>query len=1614
MTMPILRDSAPDRTEILRAAADEAARSGRDDVAAGLPRVLEHVAPEDLAERDSADLVGIVRSLYELAVERRHGQTLVRTLSPHRDEHGWSSPHSVVLVCTDDMPFLVDSLTGAAAEENLSVHLVVHPQLVVQRDDDGVLQQVLDERPPSTDGITESWMYLEVDRIAGDDSHGLLQTRVEAVLADVRKAVEDWQPMRQKVQQIVSDLATSVPHTVDPAEVGPTREFLTWLADDHFTFLGYREYTLETVDDEDVLRAVPDSGLGILRGEPEKAYTRLQPQARATARDPRVLTITKANSRATVHKPTYLDYIGIRTFNEAGQVTGERRFLGMLTSSAYAESVLRLPIAADKVREVLHRSGFSAHSHTGKDLLQVLENYPRDELFQTDVDTLAEVASEVLYLQERRRSKLFVRTDEFGRFVSALVYIPRDRYNTAVRLAMEHVLRRAYRAESVEFTTRVADSPLAQLHFVVRVPHGQSLPEVDVEQIQGELVRATRTWEEKLLESALSEVPEEQAYDLVATYAGRFAEAYKEMVEPAAAVTDLLELEGLEDDDDTSLRLYRPADAAAGERRLKVYRRSPLSLTEVLGTFTDLGVVVLDERPFRVRPTDAHPEAFIYDFGIRATREEDWATEDQEHRFTDAFLAVRSGAAESDVLGTLVLTGGLDWREIVILRTIARYLGQVGSTFSVEYLEAGLVANPQLATKLVRLFEARFDPDHHSGTDMAARQQAQDDLTAGIITALDDVPSLDHDRIVRAYMGVINATKRTNYFRTDANGQPVAHISLKIDCAQVPGIPSPVPTWEIWVYSPQVEGVHLRFGKVARGGLRWSDRREDFRTEVLGLVKAQMVKNAVIVPSGSKGGFYAKQLPDLAADRDAWVAEGKDSYRAFIRGMLDVTDNRLGDDVVPPERVVRHDEDDTYLVVAADKGTASFSDVANEISAEYGFWLDDAFASGGSAGYDHKAMGITARGAWESVKRHFRERGIDTQSEAFTVVGIGDMSGDVFGNGMLLSEHIRLVAAFDHRHIFLDPDPDAATSFAERQRLFDLPRTTWESYDTDLISPGGGVHPRTAKSIDITPQVRTALGLDDDVTELTPADLIRAVLLAPVDLLWNGGIGTYIKASTESHLEIGDRANDAIRVNGGDLRAKVVGEGGNLGASQLGRIEAAMAGVQINTDAIDNSAGVSSSDMEVNIKIPLSQVMRDGELDREQRNELLASMTDEVAELVLRDNYEQNVLLSNSRVQSANMLGVHRRLISWLERRGDLDRELEFLPDAEELDRRAAAGTGLTQPEFSVLMAYAKMALKDDLAQTSFADGAWFATTLADYFPTAMREHYGDALAKHPLRAEIIINSVVNSMVNRGGITFAYRAADETGASSEQVARAYAATREIFDLREFTSAVEALDNKVDTSTQATLYLSFRRLLDRATRWFVHHRHDQLDVGAEVDRFSERVTALRDQFPDFLRGAELDRFHQRTEQLRGAGVPEDLATQAAGLLPSLALLDVVQLADEMQCAPEQAAELYFAVSARFCIDDLLIQVAALPRDERWSTLARAAMRDDIYATAEALATAVLRETDSGEVTERIDFWSDQIGAAVGRVEESLQAILALDSPGLAPLSVALRGLRSLLR
>ena len=1586
----------------LREALDDVEPSLR----AGLERLIDDVDADDIATREPRDIVGAAATMRRVASRRQEDETLVAVFTPTLKEDGWSSRRTIVDICTSDAPFLVDSVTAAIARQGLAVHLLAHPVVSVRRDEAGELLEM-----HTHGGTLESWIHLEVDRVATEEAREELADRLQHVLADVHSAVADWRPMRRACLDLVTDLRTEPPTSVTQEEIASAVEFLTWLAEDNFTFLGYREYSLETDEEgEEVLRPLPHTGLGILR-RPSTASTRLTPEAQRTAREPRLLTITKANSRATVHRDVYLDYIGIRSFDEAGNVTGELRFLGMFTSVAYAASVLTLPIVGAKVRAVLGASGHAPNSHSGKDLLQTLEQYPRDELFQDSVEHLHAVASEVSRLRERRRYRIFLRRDEFGRFASALIYLPRDRYNTTVRLHIEELLRTTFDAIQVDHATRVGESPLAQLHFVVRAPKGTPLPEVSEQELQPRIERAIRGWDEELVDGLHRIYDEERAAEILGRYASAFPEGYKENIPPEDAVHDIALLEQLDDTTAFAVHLYAPERDEPGKRYFTFASHDVYPITRVLPALTDLGVDVVDEHPYVITLPDG-TNLHISDFGLTAPSAAVWNDAEWGAELESVFTAVWSGESETDRLNSLVLLGGLRWRQIVILRAISMYLRQISATFSVEYIEQALTENPVIAADIVRLFEAKFDPELTGDRDAELVS-----LTERLLAALDDVASLDHDRILRSMIGIVEATWRTNFYQVDEAGKPKHWVSMKLDCTRVPGLPKPHPMAEIWVYSPEVEGVHLRFGRVARGGLRWSDRREDFRTEVLGLVKAQMVKNAVIVPTGSKGGFFAKQLP-APSDRGAWLEGGKSAYRTFIRGLLDITDNRDGTEIVPPANVVRHDGDDPYLVVAADKGTASFSDIANGISESYDFWLADAFASGGSAGYDHKGMGITARGAWESVKRHFRELGHDTQTQDFTVVGVGDMSGDVFGNGMLRSEHIRLVAAFDHRHVFIDPNPDAAATFVERQRLFDLPGSSWDDFDRSVMSEGGGVFPLTQKSIPVTPQMREALGLDADVQRVTPLELKKAVLLAPVDLLWNGAIGTYIKASDETSAEIGDRGNDAIRVDGRELRLRVVGEGGNLGVSQRGRIEAALSGVSLNTDAIDNSAGVGTSDREVNIKILLGAVERDGRLDREARNEVLRAMTDEVAAQVLRDNYEQNVLLGNSRSNAAQMLPSHKRLITWLEERDELDRELEFLPSNAEIKRRVEEGRGLTRPEFSVLVAYAKLALKSDLASTELADDPWFANTLAEYFPAEVREQYGDDLHAHPLRQEIVVNAVVNSMVNRGGITFAYRAADETGASSEEIARAYVAAREIFDLRGFVIEIEATDNVVSTSTQTELYLGFRRLLDRATRWFVQHRPDRIDIGEEISRFTGPVAQFATRIGELQQGVERERFAERVSEFEAAGVPRALALRGAGLLELMPLLDIIERAGNEGWDLEEFAGVYYSLSARVSFDDMLTRVTALPQDDRWGSMARAAMRDDLYAVMVELAASVISQTEPTEPTEpdaRVDAWIAGLGVTATRaLDEASDAVHAGEDTGLATLSVALRRLRSLVR
>lgn len=1571
-------------------------------------RFYRFVDPSDLSERTAESLEESVADMRSWAARRLPGETLIR--ATHDEQLG----RTVIDIVTDDMPFLVDSVANQLSADGRMVHLLIHPQLAVERDDAGLLTQVIDaDVAHAPDALHESWMRIELERDYRDDDLQTLMGTLRRVLGDVRKAVADWVPMRTKALETAAALRKNPPPGIPDADIEEAVALLEWLAQDNMAFLGYREYDLIEIDGEDALRPVAGSGLGILR-LPEDlddsvslSFAVLPAAVRAKARDRELLVLTKANSRSTVHRSAYLDYIGIKRFDADGTVIGEQRFLGLYAASAYTHSITDIPILRRKYSETLCDLEYVPESHSAKDLRQFMETYPRDELFQISLPELISTARAVVGMSDRRQTRVFVRPDIYGRFLSVLVYLPRDRYTTAVRKKVEAILLRTFDGTSVDFTVLISEGMLARIHFVVHVPVEDGLPLFDAEELQAEIALAASSWEDEFAAYAVQTVERSSARALVERFDGAFSDSYKADFSPDDGVADALTLSALAAGD-LSLEMYAPVVSDAREVRFKITSKGEaLSLSRVLPLLQSMGVDVLDEYPYEIRPK-GDETAWILDFGLTLPERIHDVDDSFFDRFEEGFRAAWQGRLAVDTFNTLIATAGFSWRECMVIRSYARYMRQIGSTFGQGYLEQAVLSHPDITAHLMNYFRVRFDPEF-----VGDRDAAQAESRAHIESLLAEVMSLDEDRILRLFMQLIAASVRTNFYKSNSDDARLDVVTVKLQPRLIPDIPAPAPMFEIWTYSPRVEGVHLRFGQVARGGLRWSDRREDFRTEILGLVKAQEVKNAVIVPVGAKGGFYPKDLPDPTQDRDAWLVGGTAAYQEFIASLLELTDNLVDGAVIPPKDVVRQDADDPYLVVAADKGTATFSDIANGIAAEFDFWLGDAFASGGSVGYDHKAMGITARGAWESVKRHFRELDIDTQTQAFTVIGIGDMSGDVFGNGMLLSEHIKLVAAFDHRHIFIDPDPNPASTFAERKRLFNLPRSSWADFDAALISPGGGVFPRSAKSISLTPQIRELLDVSMSQEAMTPDALISAILKAPADLLWNGGIGTYVKAQNESNADVGDKANDAIRVNGGQLRVRVIGEGGNLGLTQKGRIEAARHGVKLNTDAIDNSAGVDTSDHEVNIKILLDTAVRAGEITMAERSQILASMTDEVAAMVLQDNYDQNVVLGNARRGAPALITVHQRMIREMERRGLLDRALESLPDDEEFTTLIAAGSALTSPELAVLLAYSKIWLTANLNRSSLSSDPWFDTALVNYFPPELRQSFSKYIAEHPLRDRIIDTVVTNQLLNVGGVTFVYRAIEETGADVVQVVRAAVAAMEVFGIRHIWDWVNSLDNVIPTSAQSALQLEVRRLLDRATRWFLQFRGSELDISAEVAAFRESIADHAEQVPEMLRGNEAERFSRRVERFVEAGAPEDLAQEAAAALDVFALLDITDICNSTGETAETVIPLYFALSDRYDVDRTLIRITELPRGDRWSALARQALRTDLYQVIAALTSRVISATpaDASALT-RIETWEMEHAEGVSRARTTLQEIAAVEAPDLATLSVCLRVLRNL--
>ncbi|MCE5232224.1 MAG: NAD-glutamate dehydrogenase domain-containing protein [Mizugakiibacter sp.] len=1603
--------------------------------------LFARIAAGDTALHDAPAWAMLAADLLEFVRVRAAGSASVRVFNPESGRNGWECPRTVVQVITDDMPFLVDSAGMALSAAGLQIHAVLHPVLPVARDGAGALQ-ALGERAPG--GAAESIMHFEIDRVADAAELARLADAVRAALDDVRAAVGGWPAMRERMLAIAAELPQRH-NPLDAQGVAEAQEFLRWVADDHFTFLGYREYEIAAVGGDEVLKAVEGSGLGILRGRERSLAPRSLRTLVATTLPQSgsmdAIILTKTSARATVHRPGYMDYISVLRFDAKGRPVAEQRFLGLFTSSAYMRRPQDVPLVRQKFEAVMNRSGLKRDSHSGKALRHILETLPRDELFQAGEDELYAIATGILDLRERARTRLFARRDKYGRFVSCLVFVPRERFSTGVRERIEATLKQVLHGERLDSSMLLGESPLARLHLVIRPRPGDHV-EFDADEIESRLAQIVRDWHDELRETLVQRLGEQRGLDLAARYGRALPPGYIEEVTPAIAAGDVELAASLEGPDAIRQSLYRSPNRPE-ELHFKVFRSgADIALSEVLPLLENLGMRVLTEdlHELDVQGT----RLFIQDIAVQPAQAMTFDVAEVRATFEDAFERVWRGEAENDAFNRLILGARLSWRQVALLRGFCKYLLQVGVPFSQSYVEETLNRYPLIAGLLVELFEAKFDPQREGAAALGeARRRFEHELTAllpeatakahpdfvarlvavrgepraaqvealveAIKTLLDNVASLDEDRILRSFVGVIRASLRTNYYQT-RDGKPKDCISVKFDCAQVPDLPKPRPYREIFVYSPRVEGVHLRFGPVARGGLRWSDRREDFRTEVLGLVKAQMVKNTVIVPVGSKGGFFVKR-PPIGGDRDAVLAEGIACYRIFVSGLLDITDNLVDGKVAHPEAVVRHDGDDPYLVVAADKGTAKFSDIANAISAEYGYWLGDAFASGGSNGYDHKGMGITAKGGWESVKRHFRALGRDCQNEDFTCVGIGDMSGDVFGNGMLLSRRTRLLAAFDHRHIFLDPDPDAAKSFAERERLFKLPRSSWDDYDKALISKGGGVYARTLKSIPVSPEVRAVLGLAEGVAQMSPAELMSAVLKAPVDLLWNGGIGTYVKASSESNADAGDRGNNAIRINGGELRCKIVGEGGNLGFTQKGRIEAAQGGVLLNTDFIDNSAGVDTSDHEVNIKILLNDAVQRGELALDARNKQLAAMTDEVERLVLWDNYRQNQAISLMERMSVARLGSMAHFIRTLEAEGLLDRQVESLPADAELAERKARGLGLTRPELAILLSYDKIKLFQQLLDSDVPEDPYLSKELVRYFPKPLHAPYAAHMQRHRLKREIIATAVTNSTINRMGATFMLRMQEDTGQGPAAIAKAYTAAREILDARTLWGAVEALDGKVADAAQVDAMLKVWHLLRHLTRWLLNRPGGSLDIAGNVERYAPGVAELRRALPAALTAAGQAAFAADAATWTERGLPEALAHELA-VIPVLgAALDVVEVARDSGKPVAKVAAVFFELGEALELDWLRDQIETLPVESRWHAQARGSLRDELNAQHRTLAVQVLAGAGKGKTDGAVAAWLGRDDAAL-KFTLGMLAEIRSQSVDYPIASVALRRLAQL--
>jgi len=1553
--------------------------------------LLHDVSPEDVLGVATAQQDARLSGLWHWGQTRSHTAPHLRIYNPPAAGGHWREDVTFIELVMPDMPFLVDSISAELARQNLETQMLLHPVFSVVRNDAGELQKI--QRLKAEGMARESWMHITIERQSNEALDGI-KAMLLKVLSDVSVAVADWQDMRGAMRAAMAALPSELPKKASPDMVLEASQFLQWVDDDHFLFLGYRDYRLSAdgarldVDAATTRGLLRDSDLVVLRGI--RRFDQLPQSVQDFLQGDEILFINKAQARSTVHRPVAYDIIGIKHFDTNGKFAGLRVFIGLFTSIAYSRNAEDIPWLRQKVDRVVARSGLDPRGHSGKALMHILNTYPRDDLFQIDEDSLYAISRGVLLLAERQRTALFLWRDPFSRFVSAIIYTPRDHYDTALRQKFMAILEEGLNGKVSSFTTAFTDSPLVRLHIIIDREAGSSLASLDIAQLEARLIQAARGWNDRFVDAVMEIGTEETGRALRDRYGDCFPTIYRTAVTPEQAARDLQHCEAVQGTRSISIALAPLADRPQGLQLRLFHRDTPLALSDVLPRLENMGLRIISEASYGLTPRSGAP---VWISELLAENRDGTAIDLAriEAPFTEAFYRLWAGALEDDRFNQLVLRLGLSWREVSVLRGYAKYLQQARFTPTPSFIRDTLSAHADMARLFIALFHARFDPAHHNADKAAA-------LVAEIETKLENVTSLAEDEVLRRYLNLLQCTLRTNYYQTDAQGQPKPYISFKLDSQKLTGLPLPRPLVEIYVYSPRVEGVHLRGGRVARGGLRWSDRRDDFRTEVLGLMKAQQVKNAVIVPVGSKGGFYCKRLP---TDRAAEAKEVVACYQTFIRGLLDLTDNRVGDGIMPPKDLVRHDGDDPYLVVAADKGTAKFSDIANALSQEYGFWLGDAFASGGSAGYDHKHMGITARGAWEAVKRHFRELGTDIQTQPFTCVGVGDMAGDVFGNGMLLSTQTVLVAAFNHKHIFIDPNPDLAVSYAERKRLFELPGSQWSDYAADKISKGGGVFERSAKQISLTPEMKARFGLTED--KMAPSDLVKALLRSEIDLLYFGGIGTFVKSSAETHADANDKANDALRINGNELRAKVVGEGANLGFTARARIEYARMGGRINSDAIDNSAGVDTSDHEVNIKIALQPEMVRLTLTKTARDELLTAMTDEVAGLVLRDNYLQTQLLSLEQQQAPRLIDSHTRLMHVLEKVGRLDRAVEFLPSDDQLAQRAAAGEGLTRPELGLLLAYSKMSVHDEILASTLPDDPAAMSALPAYFPQAMQQRFAPAISTHRLKREIIATALANDVVNRVGITFVQQLAERSGYAPAVVVRSYLIVREAMKLPALWSQIEALDNKVPAQVQLDMLQAIGLFAIRASSTTLYLSGESQSLIEELGKLWAGLAAS---FDSTVSASQVASAKAQSTQWAQAGVPEALARAVAQLSAFASGPRIIKIAQQCKLDYLKVAKVFYGVGEQVECDRLRGITMHYRSANYWQRQQAMSLTDEIGRLQQHLTQAVL--ANGGDIAA----WLSSQQEPLARTHQFIAELTSGGQPDLSMLTMAIRALRTL--